>query len=59
MRLVCLVSLQLLATHTAYLIPIMMICACYGTTNVSLFIRSLFIIIKRANAIPEVNVELY
>ena len=57
--LVCLVPLPLLATHTAYFISNIMRCACSGTTYGSLFISSLFSIMKCDNAIPVVHDTLY
>ena len=59
MCLVCLAYLQFLAMHTSDLQYNMMICACYGTTYVSLFISSLFHSLKFNISIPAVHAALY
>ena len=59
MCLVCLVFLPLLAIHTDDILSIITIGAWYGTTYGSLFIISLFSIMKFAKTITAVNSELY
>ena len=55
---VCLFSLPFLFVHTADFISNIMRGAYSGTTYVSLFLRSLFNILKCAKAITEVNAAL-
>ena len=58
MWLVSLVCLPFLYMHTAYLISNIIRCACYGTTYVSLFIKSLLGILKCDISIPTVYATL-
>ena len=59
MRLVCMVSLTFLDINTAYFISNIMRGACSGTKYGSLFIGSLFRILKCARDIPELHAALY
>ena len=59
MHLVFLLSFPLLAIHAADFLSNIMRGACLGTKYGSLFIRSLFSIMKCAKSIPEVHIALF
>ena len=59
MRLVCLISLPLLAIYKADFLSNIMICGCSVTTSDSLFRNSIFSILKYDRTIPAVNATFY